>query len=149
MRALALRLNLVCDGRRHSVESAYAQIGPDAGATAGARGGEIRPLTAVLPHLAQRHGQKALSVGTSDLEQICVRAREAANVFEDLLLIGLDLVLDVDERGELLPVFLEANPRPAGLSRSRFLNSSLPGVGTKLWDGLEYHCGHRDVSHAA
>ena len=149
LHTLALRFNAAFDGRSHRIESAYAQIGPDAKTPAArGRGGTILDLSAVLPHLVQRQGRE-LAIDEGDLATLRARGEAAAGIFADLLLVGLDVVLDVDERGCLQPVFLEANPRPAGLSRSRFLGSLLPGVSAGLWDGLQHRCASGDMSHAA
>ena len=79
------------------------------------------------------------------IEKDWVRIREqserAAGLFSGLLLMGLDVLLDLDSSGNIIPVFLEANPRLAGLSHSRLLSedimsSSQNGVSLKLWHGL-------------
>ncbi len=147
---LAVRLNAAFDGRRHWVESAYAQIGPnaDAPATRGC-GGTIRELAAALPHLVRRSDGQPVSFSTQTLAAVRQQGEEAASIFPELLLVGLDLVFDIDSNGVLQPVFLEANPRPAGLGRSRYLDTSQQGVSTKLWDGLEGQFDRGAVSHAA
>ncbi|MDD5033875.1 MAG: hypothetical protein PHE55_03885 [Methylococcaceae bacterium] len=143
--SLALRLNLVFDGAGWRLQSGYAQLGRDAETPASVgRGGSILPLDEVLPHLARRRESEK---PTPRLDENCwslirEQAERAAILFEGLLLVGLDLLLDVDSRGAIIPVFLEANPRPAGLSRSRLLAQSpfspaQPGVGLRFWDGLE------------
>jgi len=58
------------------------------------------------------------------------------------MLIGLDVLLDHDQHGKICPVFLEANPRPAGLSHSRLLvddpwQPAVNGVTLNLWDHFD------------
>jgi len=150
LHTVAVRLNAAFDGRRHLVESAYVQVGSDAQTPAArGRGGNIRDLSHVLPHLVRRQNGESVSVDTDVLATIRCQGEKAASVFSGLLLVGLDLVLDIDTNGTLQPVFLEANSRPAGLSRARYLDSSLQGVSAKLWDGLERQLDCGAVSHAA
>ena len=54
---LALRFNVSFDGRRHHLESAYAQIGasPESPASAG-QGGKLLDLAAIRSCLVQRQG---------------------------------------------------------------------------------------------
>jgi hypothetical protein len=66
------------------------------------------------------------------------------------MLVGLDVVLDIDKKGTPVAVFLEANSRPAGLSHAHFLGAaSPPGVSLKLWDGLEHLYERQTVSSPA
>jgi len=144
LHTLALRLNLVRDERRHRLASGFAQIGADPGQPAArGRNGRILPLATVLSNLVDRRQPRRVIDGPdparwSDIERLAARA---AGVFGKLLLVGLDIVLDLDADGRPVPVFLEANPRPAGLYHSRLL-SGLPsqndqaGVGPALWRGL-------------
>jgi len=144
LHTLALRLNLVRDERRHRLASGFAQIGADPGQPAArGRNGRILPLHTVLSSLVARREPRRAIDGPdlslwSDIETQAVRA---AGVFGKLLLVGLDIVLDLGADGRLIPVFLEANPRPAGLFHSRLL-FGLPspgdqaGVGPALWRGL-------------
>ncbi len=145
LHTVALRLNLVYDGFRHRLASAFAQVGtdPDQPASCG-RGGRILALGEVLPWLVAR-GDIPLPVDGLDpalwrnIEEL---AEVAASLFDGLLLVGLDALLDFDDLGRLIPVFLEANPRPAGLRHARLLSGppsrwDQAGVGPLLWDGVE------------
>jgi len=142
--SLALRLNLVHDGYRHRVTSAYAQIGRDAASPAACgRGGRIIDLHRAGSGLVLRTApEHRIEWPDAALwRQLGQDAERAAARFPGLALVGLDLVLDRAADGRLAPVFLEANPRPAGLCRSRLL-TGMPsphdpiGVGLELWDGL-------------
>ena len=57
---------------------------------------------------------------------------------EDYLkLIGMDMLLDVDANGKLIPLVLEANPRPSGLAHSWLLDHpDQPGVTNALFRGI-------------
>lgn len=136
--SLALRLNLAFDGARHRVESGYAQLGQDGRHPAACgRGGRIVAIDEALSGLTS--GGKPIRLDVADWNRICEQAERAASLFDGLLLMGLDVLLDQDPHGNISPVFLEANPRPAGLSHSRLLadDPCMPaqiGVSLKLWD---------------
>jgi hypothetical protein len=141
---LALRLNLAFDGERHFLESAYAQLGRDEQSPAACgRGGHIAAVDEILSFLASRPpaGGMPIRLDLKGWDRIREQTERAAGLFRGLLLIGLDVLLDHDKDGSIIPVFLEANPRPAGLSHSRLLADDpfVPariGVSLKLWDGL-------------
>lgn len=141
LHTLALRLNIVAEGGRHWAESGYAQVG--AGPhhpAASSQGSVLCPIDGVLPHLVCRRDGWPVSVSEQAWAAVLGAAEEAARLFEGLMLVGLDLVLALGGSGVPVPVFLEANPRPAGLSHSRFVQGperGLPGVSLKLWDALE------------
>ena len=138
---LALRLNVVAAHGRRWAESGYAQVGAGAHRpAAGSQGGHCRPIDEVLPHLVRRRDGLPVPMDNRAWEAVVVAAEEAAGLFAGLMLVGLDLVLALGESGDPVPVFLEANPRPAGLAHSRFLQGTergLPGVSLRLWDDLE------------
>ena len=137
---LVLRLNLAFDGKRHCLESGYAQMGQDTQHPAACgRGGYIMPIDQALSGLVC--GNKPIQLNNTDWHNIREQAECAAGLFDGLHLMGLDVLLDYDQHGNILPVFLEANPRPAGLSHSRLLNDEpfMPaqiGVSLKLWGGI-------------
>jgi hypothetical protein len=143
---MALRLNLAInrDGY-HCLESGYAQLGQDTQSPAACgQGGHIIPIDEALSGLycGSVFGNKPISLASGDWNRIRVQAERAASLFEGLMLVGLDILLDLDEHGKIIPVFLEANPRPAGLSHSRLLADDplLPaniGVSLTLWDNLD------------
>ncbi|MDO9103654.1 MAG: hypothetical protein Q7U57_01700 [Methylovulum sp.] len=138
--SLALRLNLAFDGARHCLESGYAQLGLDGRHPAACgRGGHIVAVDVALSGLVC--GGKPIRLDSGDWNRIRAQAECAAGLFDGLLLMGLDVLLDQDLHGNITPVFLEANPRPAGLSHSRFLTDdpltpAQIGVSLKLWDGI-------------
>ncbi len=146
--SLALRLNVAFDGRRHRVTSGFAQVGADAAQPASCgRGGRIVTLAEALANLIPRHAPPCAVAGLDESlwAEITDQAERAAGLFETLLLVGLDVILDVSPSGRALAVFVEANPRPAGLCHARLLSglptkSDLPGVGLQLWDVLEAGC---------
>lgn len=145
---LALRFNLVFEGRRHQLTSGFAQIGADVlHPAACGRGGRILSLDQALSGLVARRDPTLRVAGPdpSLWADLVYQAERAAGFFNRVLLVGLDVLLDLNCDDRLVPVFLEANPRPAGLCHSRLL-SGLPsprdqaGVGPALWDGLETLC---------
>jgi hypothetical protein len=141
---VALRLNIAFDGTRHCLESAFAQLGQDDKSPAACgRGGRIIAVDEILTLLTSRHSAegKPICLNTKDWHRIREQAEHAASLFKGLLLIGLDVLLDHDEQGHVIPVFLEANPRPSGLSHSRLMADdphlqAQIGVSLKLWDCL-------------
>lgn len=137
---LALRFNLAFDGKRYKLESGYAQLGRDQHHPAACgRGGRIVPLDQALSGLMS--GGQPIRPDGMDWSGIRAQAERAAGVFGGLLLMGLDVLLDLDPHGHIVPVFLEANPRPAGLSHSRLLagdplGPAPVGVSLSFWNGL-------------
>jgi hypothetical protein len=137
--------------------SGFAQIGPDAARPASCgRGGRIVALSAALASLVPRHEPSRTVPGpdASLWADITEQAERAAGLFRSLLLVGLDVILDLTSSGRIIPVFLEANPRPAGLCHTRLLsglpaNDDLPGVGLEIWDGLEAWCSPRRSTGSA
>jgi len=145
LHTLVLRLNLVYDGRRHRLASGFAQIGTDHKQPASRRrGGRILSLAEALSHLVARC-RPLNPVDGPDIKlwaELVSKAERAAGLFDKLLLVGLDVLLDLDSNDRLVPVFLEANPRPAGLCHSRLLcgppsREDRVGVGAELWEGVE------------
>jgi len=143
---LVLRLNLAFDGNAYHVESGYAQLGGSFGQPAArSQGGRIVSPLEILDGLCSRtdSARPRSSLVRPDWLRICDQSVRAASLFRGLLLVGLDVLLDLDADGNIRPVFLEANPRPAGLCHSRLLNGypdsclAPNGVSLKLWDGLE------------
>ena len=146
--SLALRFNLTTNrGGGHRLESGYVQLGQDehSPAACGQKGRIVR-INEVLPNLfySSTFGNKRFHLSSNDWTGIREQAEQAARLFEGLMLIGLDVLLDHDQHGKICPVFLEANPRPAGLSHSRLLvddpwQPAVNGVTLNLW-------GHFDLS---
>lgn len=141
LHTLTLRLNVAAEGGRHWAESGYAQVGAGVDRpAAGSQGSVLCPIDEVLPHLVRRRDGRPVPAPEEAWAVVLEAAEAAARFFEGLMLVGLDLVLAIGESGAPVPVFLEANPRPAGLSHSRFVQGpecGLPGVSLKLWDALE------------
>ena len=144
--SLALRFNLALDRMGHyRLESGYAQLGRDEHSPAACgRGGRIVPMDEALSGLTcgPASASQPIRLASKDWSTIRQQAERAAGLFRGLMLMGLDVLLDRDEHGNLLPVFLEANPRPAGLSHSRLLNDdpwapARVGVSLNLWGYLE------------
>jgi len=110
-------------------------------------------LSAALAGLVPQH-EPSRAVPGPDVSlwaDLTEQAERAAGLFGNLLLVGLDVILDLTPSGRIIPVFLEANPRPAGLCHARLLsglpvNSDLPGVGLQIWDGLEAGCSAGSAS---
>jgi hypothetical protein len=134
---LSLRFNVCWNGRAYHTESAYAQIGPDLSSPSGGKDGRQLPLDQVLPNLCARLEDTEVQIDSLTLDRLYSDAEKAATAFPGLLLNGIDVLLDLDPDGKALAVFLEANPRPAGLGRSTLLSDDQPGIGAALWDGLE------------
>lgn len=137
---LVLRLNLAFDGEHYCLESGYAQLGRDERHPASCgRGGQIVLIDEALSSLAC--GNQPIRLEIRDWNGIREKAERAASLFDGLMLMGLDVLLDYDRHGKIIPVFLEANPRPAGLSHSKLLSGnpfepSQTGVSLKLWAGI-------------
>jgi hypothetical protein len=152
---LVLRLNLAFDGSGHHVESGYVQLARDTGHPAArSQGGRIVSPLEIIHGLVSRTAPDSpiFSMESPDWIRICDQAVRAASLFRGLMLVGLDVLLDVDADGIIMPVFLEANPRPAGLCHSRLLEGfpgpcpAPNGVSLKLWDGLELLRGKPTVN---
>jgi hypothetical protein len=140
---LVLRLNVSRDAENtFCLESGYAQVGKDLQHPASCgRGGRILAIHQVLPYLQIIRQNQPVQLCLKDWIFIRQQAELAASLFQELLLVGVDAVLDVDEQGKIQPVFLEANPRPAGLCHSRLLSAdpfadAQIGVCMKLWDNM-------------
>ena len=140
---IALRVHVCWDGEHAHAESGYAQVAcaPREIASAG-RGGSIAPLAEIWPHLCLRDGtpMPADAAGWHTLRAtaeagVCALAAVLDTAMPALL--GIDLLLDSDGAGQLGPLLLEANPRPAGLGHAHWLGpdgpTREPGVSLHLW----------------
>jgi hypothetical protein len=127
-RRLTFRLNVAWDGCSFVAESGFAQVASDRSAFVASRGrgGEVVDLGEALTSLCCKHstGWRRLAATESGVREMCQAATSAAEALNaglaeeaSLKHMGIDLVLEVDE-GVTTPVVLEANARPAGLSRS-------------------------------
>jgi hypothetical protein len=140
------RICVCWDGTEAWAESGYAQVAGDAhGIASVGQGGRVLPLTTVWPHFC-REGGRRFAPSTEDwrrlLETACAGARVLAGALgADMpALTGFDLLLDY-QNGRLLPVLLEANPRPAGMARCHLITSDgptdEPGIAPRLWDVVQ------------
>ena len=142
LHSLALRLHVARRGDEVRAESGYAQVGADIDLPAcRCDGGTLQPLAAVLESLARRTDGAPVPFGAEDLERVRSTAEAAVRAQAPLGLSGVDVVLDVDDAGRVVPVLLELNPRPAGLAHARFLPGAgegrgEAGVSLSMWDGL-------------
>ena len=140
--SLAIRLHVAAGAAGLRAESGYALVGAgvDTPATRGA-GGRMRPLQSVTSSLALRASGAGAAFSGADLERTRRLAEAAAGIVGGIGLSGVDLVLDATPAGEVVPVLLELNPRPAGLAHARFLPGSgegrvEAGVSLDVWAGL-------------
>ena len=132
-RRVALRLNVTWNGSGFFAESGYAQVSRDAQTFAASRGrgGTVVDIDEALLNLYYlRDGAWARLILTegdiAKIKQTAINALQALNTGLPekgyLKMVGIDMVLEVEDVGGermIQPVVLEANPRPAGLSRLR------------------------------
>jgi len=139
----AFRLNVCWDGEQAWAESGCAQAaGSPEGIASAGQGGRVTPLHKVWRHL-QRSDGLPYAPDAGGWETVMQSAEAGAAALARALgpsmprLIGIDLLLDLDEARCLVPVLLEANPRPAGMSHACFVNpdgpTAEPGVTRRLW----------------
>ncbi len=140
---LTIRLNVSWDGEIAQAESGYAQVAqtPTGIASVG-RGGSIVPLWQLWPHLCLAH-DRPFTPDEADWRRLLATAEAgvcalAAALSADMpVLVGIDLLLDVDAAGRLFPLLLEANPRPAGLGHAHLVEihgpTREPGVSSRIW----------------
>ena len=153
-RRITFRVNAAWNGREFVTDSGYAQVAPDQNSDVASRGrgGEIVDINTALSWLyGLRHGGWSRIVPIVDeIEELKSAACAAAAAIyagtgrtQLVHLIGVDLLLEVHGEGastSLVPVLLEANPRPAGLAQSQQIcgaSSTAPThtVSTHLFDG--------------
>ncbi|MDP6776335.1 MAG: hypothetical protein QGI83_06190, partial [Candidatus Latescibacteria bacterium] len=148
-RKLTIRLNVAWDGRSFVAESGYAQVAPDGASfiASRGRGGEVVNLGDALTSLCcnGKTGWRRVAATDSDVKAMCDAASSAAaalnaGLTEEAYLkhTGIDVVLEAAD-GVLRPVVLEANARPAGLSRSCAIGlrrGALPKVTSALFGYL-------------
>jgi hypothetical protein len=145
LHSLALRFNIAGNAEnKHFLESGYGQLGTDLQHPAAcSRAGRIVGFDQVLANLCPRtvDPNQEVSLDTEIWSFLRQLAEQAASLFPNLRLLGLDVLLDLNDSGKIIPVFLEANPRPAGLCHSRLFAENLfqpaeIGVSLRLWDNL-------------
>lgn len=141
---VAVRINVCWDGARAWVESGYAQVAAHStGIASAGQGGRVLALAELWPRLCRENGQP-FAPTRDDWACLLATAREGTTALANSLtsampaLVGLDLLLDLDEDDHLFPVLLEANPRPAGMARCALLSADgptdEPGIAPHLWD---------------
>ncbi len=137
VRTLALRINVgTCAGPR--ADSHYAQLGAhDRAPASRGRGGRIASVATLRDRLFYRcdDAWQPIELDCAFWRETAERAERAAALFADLLLVGIDLVVDV-AAGRPCAVLLEANPRPAGLCHAQRMGDGKAGVSETLWNGL-------------
>jgi hypothetical protein len=147
-RRIALRINVAWNGRNFVAESGYAQVARDEDhfVASRGRGGALVPLSTALAHLyrATDDGWVRVTPSEDDLARIRQTAVYAAQALNEgnceseyIKLLGIDLLVEVDEAGRFTLLALEANPRPAGLAQSWELPRTLrEAVEPKVTFGL-------------
>ena len=149
-RCATLRLHVALGSdARPVVESGYVHVGRDAASRVASvgQGGRLFPIVREELFL-MRSEKERRPLTEEDTHRIVSFAEDAARALMDeeargcLRLLGMDLLVEADEDGALLPLALEVNPRPAGLGHSRFLTpgwekAGPPGVSLAIWEGRE------------
>lgn len=129
LRRFVLRINVGYDGKDFIAESGFAQIAQDNKSfiTSLEKGGEIRGINEVLANLYFLDNGKVSRFipGHFEIEKMKKVAEVAILSLNKRLkkegflnFSGIDLLLEVDEKRNLVVVPLEVNPRPAGLSKA-------------------------------
>jgi hypothetical protein len=139
---VALRINVAWNGSEFVAESGYAQMAKDEGTfpASRGRGGSIIDINDALANLYYQADGRWIRLIPADQDVAAMRtaAINAAcglnaglDLDRYLKFVGIDLLLEAEatETNEVkvIPVVLEANPRPAGLSQS----SEIIGVSTR------------------
>jgi len=125
---ITFRINVAWNGWEFVAESGYAQIAKDKDTFPASRGrdGKIIGINDAFNCLYYQKGGEwiRLILADADIEAIKMAAVKAATSLnsglkiEDYLKhLGVDIILEVKEN-DIIPVVLEANSRPAGLSYS-------------------------------
>ncbi len=138
VRTLALRINVGTCGARRCADSHYVQLGThDRSPASRGRGGRIASVASLRDQLVYRRdgAWQPIALDPVFWRETIEHAERAAALFADLLLVGIDLVIDV-VAGRPCAVLLEANPRPAGLCHAQRMGDGKAGVSETLWNGL-------------
>ena len=124
---VTFRVNVAWNGSEFVAESGYAQVAEDEETfpASRGRGGTIVDINESLANLyCPRYGRFIpVNEDIAAMKKAAENAARALNAgldAEDYLKhIGIDILLEVEKSGAgVIPVVLEANPRPAGLSHS-------------------------------
>jgi len=128
-----VRINVSWNGKEFKVESGYAQIAPkeNYGIATTSHGGRIININELFRNLYFKVNENCIKKYTltkEDIDRIkkaCVRVAEAINLGlcerDYLKYMGIDLVLEVKDF-KVIPIVLEVNSRPSGLSYSYTLS---------------------------
>ncbi len=138
LHSLALRVHVATHRSQPRADAHYVQLGAHADVPASrGRGGRIVPITALRERLVYACDStwQPLALDDAFWRLTFDLAERAASAFDGLRLVGLDLVIDLDD-GRPTPVLIEANPRPAGLCQARRSHDGNTGISEALWDGL-------------
>ncbi|OPZ80253.1 MAG: hypothetical protein BWY76_03412 [bacterium ADurb.Bin429] len=137
-----IRINVCWDGARAWAESGYAQLAGSQGIASAGRGGRVIALSDLWRRLCREDGTP-LTPSPGDWRCLLATAENGTRALAGELdgtmpaLIGLDLLLDVANNDSLLPILLEANPRPSGMARCTLLTANTPtgdpGIAPHLW----------------
>ncbi|MBM3212329.1 hypothetical protein FJZ33_08920 [Candidatus Poribacteria bacterium] len=125
---ITLRINVAWNGREFVAESGYAQVARDENTfpASRGRGGKIVDINHALSCLYyfKDNTWKRFIPTEDNISKIKSSAVDAAyrlNVdlpqSEYLKFMGIDIILEANDTN-MTPIFLEANPRPAGLAQS-------------------------------
>lgn len=129
---IALRINVAWNGSDFIAESGYAQIAKDENTFVASRGrgGSVIDINKALAglyycDLIPFQKWRRFIPTNADILSIKSAATDAAHALNEELMednylkhMGVDILLEVEKGGNIAPVILEANPRPAGLSHS-------------------------------
>lgn len=145
LHTMAVRIHVATCGGNRRADSHYVQLGAHAHAPASrGRDGRIIPAADLDGQLVYcHHGSwQPVRLDEAFWKETFACAERAASIFPDLYLLGLDLVVDMND-GRPTAVPIEANPRPSGLCHARRTGDGRSGVSERLWNGL------RTNKHAA
>lgn len=141
-RTCVIRINVTGDASgSFRAESGCVHAGPaGAGIASAGQGGQLRPISRSAIGIRTESGTCPLPADfpkkCGDLA--CAAVRAIAESAGGTQLCGVDVVAVVRGDGSVGALALEVNPRPAGLSHSRFIvdgweTEGEPGVSRRLW----------------
>lgn len=124
---IAFRINVFWNGIKFIAESGYAQLAKDESTfpASRGRGGSIIDINKAFGNLyyLMNGNWKKLMLSKEDIDKIRSSAENSAFAVNEeleaknfLKAMGIDIILEVEE--EIVPIVLEINPRPAGMSFS-------------------------------
>ena len=133
---ITFRINVFWNGIKFIAESGYAQLAKDESTfpASRGRGGSIVDINKAFGNLFyfRNKNWKKLMLSKEDVDKIKSSAGNSALAVNEgletrnfLKAMGIDIILEVKE--EIIPIVLEINPRPAGMSFS----SEITGISEK------------------